>query len=322
MSKKILITGSAGFLGSHLVEHHLSMGDVVYGIDNFSSSKPSSKHHQNLIKNSGYFFVCGDITDSYIINDAFGVIALKKNFDKIYNFACPASPPRYQEIPIETMMTCVVGTKNVLSLASSSTVVLHASTSEVYGDPSINPQPESYRGSVNSYGPRSCYDEGKRAAEALCYDYRNKFNVDTRLVRIFNTYGPQMDLRDGRVITNFIDQSLRGNPLTVYGDGSQTRSFCYVSDLIRGIVSLADLKENPKTPVNLGNPEEFTILELAKKMSKNFNVKIEHRLLPIDDPLQRRPDITIAKSILGWKPLVNLDEGLSRTIDYFRSCDA
>ena len=177
MNKAVLITGSAGFLGSHLVEHHLSCGDTVYGIDNFSSSKASSKHHQHLLKNPNYSFRCGDISDSAIINDFLS----SKKFDKIYNFACPASPPRYQEIPVETMLTCVVGTKNILSLASSKTVVVHASTSEVYGDPSVTPQSESYRGSVNSYGPRACYDEGKRAAEALCYDYKNKFGVDARL---------------------------------------------------------------------------------------------------------------------------------------------
>ena len=236
----------------------------------------------------------------------------------IYNFACPASPPKYQKTPIETTLTCVTGTNNVLALARQKTVVIHASTSEVYGDPAISPQSENYRGSVNPYGPRSCYDEGKRAAEALCYDYRQKLNRDVRLIRIFNTYGPQMDLADGRVITNFIQQALSNEPLTVYGDGNQTRSFCYVSDLINGITSLARLGENPGTPINLGNPQEFTILELVEKIRSRFNSKVNFLPLPVDDPLQRKPDISLAKKILSWQPTVDLDEGLNLTIEYFQ----
>lgn len=319
MSKTILITGAAGFLGSHLVKHHILMGDKVYGIDNFSSSKVSSTHHHELLKCKNYCFVCGDINDTKFINHFYQRKVLRKKFDKIYNFACPASPPRYQEIPVETTLTCVLGTKNVLSLAKDETIVVHASTSEVYGDPIVSPQSEDYRGNVNPYGPRSCYDEGKRAAEALCYDYKNKHNKDIRLIRIFNTYGPHMDLYDGRVITNFIEQSLKGSSLTVYGDGSQTRSFCYVSDLIDGITKLANLDKNPGTPINLGNPNEFTILELAKKMSKMFNNNIEFFSLPVDDPLQRKPDITLANKILNWHPKVELDEGLEETINYFKS---
>jgi UDP-glucuronate decarboxylase len=313
MKKKVLVTGSAGFLGSYLVQHHLSNGDVVYGIDNFSSSSKRSKHHLRLIENKNYYFLEGDICSSSFVDRS-------KLFDPdlIYNFACPASPPKYQDIPVETTLTCTTGVNNVLSIAGKSAVVVHASTSEIYGDPEITPQPEVYRGKVNSYGPRSCYDEGKRAAEALCYDYKNKLGKDIRLVRIFNTYGPHMDIKDGRVITNFIDQALRGESLTVYGDGSQTRSFCYVTDLIRAITSLASLADNPGTPINIGNPNEFTIMELAEKLQKKFNCNINFHPLPVDDPLQRRPDISLAKKLLSWEPQIELDEGLEKTIQHFR----
>jgi UDP-glucuronate decarboxylase len=247
----------------------------------------------------------------------------RSDIDVIYNFACPASPPRYQSMPIETMMTCVIGTKNVLDLAlEHNAVVVHASTSEVYGDPDVSPQPEKYRGLVNSFGPRACYDEGKRAAEALCYDYIHKFNLDVRIVRIFNTYGPNMDPDDGRVISNFINQALRGGPLTIYGDGSQTRSFCYVDDLVDGIVKLAAINNDQRLwsrPINLGNPDEFTIAELARMVTERYpDVKIVHRDLPADDPLQRKPDITTAKNVLVWEPRVQLSYGLDRTIEYFK----
>lgn len=316
MKKRVLITGSAGFLGSHLAKHHLSCGDVVVGIDNFLSSNERSRHHAELKRNKSYSFVRGDITSKNDLSVFKGL-----EFDVIYNFACPASPPRYQEVPIETMMTCVAGTNNIISLAGEKTVVVHASTSEVYGDPTESPQLESYRGNVNSYGPRSCYDEGKRAAEALCYDHRNKRGIDVRLVRIFNTYGEQMDIDDGRVVTNFIGRALTGRPLSIYGDGSQTRSFCYVSDLIKGVVALAELDSNPGTPVNVGNPNEFTVLDLARKVQARFNCGLEFFPLPIDDPLQRRPDISLAKKLLDWEPAVEIDEGLDRTIQYFRSLD-
>jgi UDP-glucuronate decarboxylase len=225
-------------------------------------------------------------------------------------------------MPIETMMTCVAGTKNMLEIANMNKAVLvQASTSEVYGDPETSPQFESDKGSVNSYGPRSCYDEGKRAAEALCYDYLHKFNVDARLVRIFNTYGPHMLHDDGRVITNFINQALHGKMITIYGAGKQTRSFCYVDDLIAAIIAMGELKKNPMTPINIGNPNEFTIRELADKVTNMIESSqgFEFKSLPVDDPMQRKPDITKAMSILNWQPKVEIDEGLARTIQYFKS---
>lgn len=315
--KNVLITGAAGFLGSYLVDYHLAKGDCVYGIDNFSSSSSNSEHHRRLVGTERYSFNHIDVSSVLFLQQYSST-----HYDLIYNFACPASPPRYQEIPIETMMTCVVGTNNILSIAASDTVVVHASTSEVYGDPSVSPQPETYRGCVNSYGPRSCYDEGKRAAEALCFDHRNKRGIDSRLVRIFNTYGPRMDPRDGRVITNMVVQALHGEPLSVYGAGTQTRSFCYVTDLIRGIVSLAELENNPGTPVNIGNPTEFTIMQLAELIQQKLGGEIEFKPLPVDDPMQRNPDITLAKRILGWEPRVDLSTGLDKMIEYMRHINA
>jgi len=311
--KKVLVTGAAGFLGSHLVDHHLLTGDCVVGIDNFSSSNKNSRHHWELRRHNTYEFFETDICSQTFIN-----LLKFKDFDVIYNFACPASPPRYQQIPVETMLTCVQGTKNVLDLARHKTVVVQASTSEVYGDPEVSPQPESYFGHVNSYGPRSCYDEGKRAAEALCFDYLKQNGVDARIVRIFNTYGPRMDPYDGRVVTNLVGQALKGEPLTIYGDGRQTRSFCYVSDLIRGIVAMASLEKNPTTPINIGNPNEFTILQLAEKVSARLGGKIEFSPLPINDPMQRKPDIGLAKRILNWEPKIELDNGLDEMIRYMR----
>ena len=244
--------------------------------------------------------------------------------DLIMNFACPASPPRYQAMPIETMMTCVVGTKNMLDIARQyDAVIVHASTSEVYGDPTVSPQIETYRGNVNSWGIRANYDEGKRAAEALAFDYIHKFDVDVRVLRIFNTYGPQMDANDGRVISNFINQALRGEALTIYGHGQQTRSFCYVDDLVDGIVTLATMPRNQalNSPINLGNPNEFTIEELAEKVAIKLcagRLVVRKEAMPLDDPSRRCPDITKARDLLRWEPKVQLDEGLDHTIEYFK----
>lgn len=309
----VLITGSAGFLGSHLAKRFLDRGCRVVGVDNFSSSSRDSAHHRQLLANHNYLFIKHDITHDFK-NLMLGFVP-----KLIFNFACPASPPIYQKIPIETLMTCTLGVKNVLDIAMAcKSTLVHASTSEVYGDPTISPQPESYRGNVNCWGPRANYDEGKRCAETLIYEYQ-KFGVDARLVRIFNTYGPNMDPNDGRVVSNLLVQALKGEPLTIYGDGSQTRSFCYVDDLIDGIIKLAELDENPMRPINLGNPGEYTVLELANQVLKltGKDLGIVNRPFPVDDPLQRKPDITLAREILGWEPKVNLIDGLQNTYDHF-----
>lgn len=327
--KRVVITGAAGFLGSHIAKHHLDAGDWVLGVDNFCSALGSfenpSAHFNELLLSKNFRFLKSDISWHGFFDELYHTCLSQDvhHVDVIYNFACPASPPVYQRMPVETMMTCVAGTRNVLKFAQvTGGRVVHASTSEVYGDPEVSPQVESYRGSVNSYGPRSCYDEGKRAAEALCYDYLHKYNVDARMVRIFNTYGPHMDPEDGRVVSNFICQALRGEPMTIYGDGSQTRSFCYVDDLVRGIVTLGALKENPQDPINLGNPGEFTILQLAELVGEKVyggRHMIAMKPLPKDDPMQRKPDITRAKKILDWEPTIQLSEGLDKTIAYFRT---
>lgn len=316
---KVLITGAAGFLGSHLAFHHLERGDLVYGVDNMSTALGyDAPHFKRLKSHDSFHFFFDNIHSPSFFEEC---MKLFSGVELIYNFACPASPPRYQERPIMTMMTCVAGTNNVLMLAEYFKArLVHASTSEVYGDPKVSPQRETYRGCVNSYGPRSCYDEGKRAAEALCFDYKMKFGVDARLVRIFNTYGPHMDPNDGRVVSNFLCQALRGEPLTIYGDGSQSRSFCYVSDLIDGITSLAALPEDPGGPVNVGNPHEFTIAQLATVVNElvGNNCDIVYKPFPVDDPLQRRPDIGLANKLFGFNPKVSLDDGLKLSLPYFR----
>ena len=304
---RILVTGGAGFLGSHLCERLLREGHEVICIDNLFTGRKSNIEH--LLGNPRFEFVRHDIIDPF-----------KFEVDQIYNLACPASPPHYQYNPIKTIKTSVMGSINCLGLAKRVKArVFQASTSEVYGDPQVHPQPESYWGNVNPIGKRSCYDEGKRCAETLFFDYHRENRVDIRVVRIFNTYGPRMHEADGRVVSNFIVQALRGDDITIYGDGSQTRSFCYVDDLIEGFVRFMAQTETVG-PLNLGNPGEFTMKELAELTLKlvGGKSKLVHKPLPSDDPKQRQPDIALAKSALGWTPKVALEDGLKETIAYFR----
>lgn len=305
---RVLITGGAGFLGSHLSDRMLADGHEVVCIDNlFTGSKANIAH---LLKNPNFEFVRHDVIDPF-----------KFEVDQIYNLACPASPPHYQYNPIKTTKTSVMGAINCLGLAKRVRArVFQASTSEVYGDPAVHPQPESYWGNVNPIGKRSCYDEGKRCAETLFFDYHRENKVDIRVVRIFNTYGPRMHPNDGRVVSNFIVQALKGENITMYGDGQQTRSFCYVDDLIEGFVRLMAQTETVG-PINIGNPGEFTMLELAENVLKltKSKSKIVYKPLPADDPRQRKPDITLAKKYLKWEPKVPLAEGLKKTIAYFKT---
>ncbi len=306
---RILVTGGAGFLGSHLCERLLRDGHEVVAIDNLFTGRKLNIAH--LMAHPNFEFVRHDVIDPF-----------KFEVDQIYNLACPASPPHYQYNPIKTIKTSVMGAINCLGLAKRTRArVFQASTSEVYGDPQIHPQPESYWGHVNPIGKRSCYDEGKRCAETLFFDYHRENKVDIRVIRIFNTYGPRMHEADGRVVSNFIVQALRGQDITIYGDGSQTRSFCYVDDLIEGFVRFMAQTETVG-PMNCGNPGEFTMLELAELTLKlvGGKSKIVYKPLPTDDPKQRQPDITLAKKILGgWEPKVSLEEGLGRTITYFKT---
>jgi UDP-glucuronate decarboxylase len=309
--KRILVTGGAGFLGSHLCERLVAQGHDVICLDNFFTSQKSNVAH--LLQYPNFELIRHDIT-----------IPLWLEVDQIYNLACPAAPGHYQYNPIKTMKTSVMGAINVLGMAKRCRAkVLQASTSEVYGDPEVHPQPESYRGAVNPIGPRACYDEGKRAAETLFMDYHRMNKVNIRIVRIFNTYGPRMHPFDGRVISNFIRQALSGEDITVYGDGSQTRSFCYCDDLIEGLLRVMDAPDDFIGPVNLGNPDEFTIKELAELIIEltGSRSRIRYAPLPADDPVRRRPDITLARTRLGWEPKVPLREGLQRTIAWFRSID-
>lgn len=307
--KRILITGGAGFIGSHLCKRLLDEGNDVICLDNFfTGSKDNIRH---LLDNNRFELVRHDITKEYFIE-----------VDEIYNLACPASPPHYQYNAIKTIKTSVLGMINMLGLAKRCKArILQASTSEVYGDPLIHPQIESYWGNVNPIGIRSCYDEGKRCAETLMMDYHRQNKTDIRIVRIFNTYGPNMDLSDGRVVSNFIVQALKGEDITIYGDGSQTRSFCYVDDLIDGMIKMMNNTNGFIGPVNLGNPSERTILDFAKLIIKltNSNSKIIHKPLPLDDPSKRQPDITLAKKELNFEPKVDIEEGLIKTIEYFKN---
>lgn len=305
---RILVTGGAGFLGSHLCDRLLADGHELICLDNLFTGRKSNIAH--LLGNPNFEFVRHDVIDPF-----------KFEVDQIYNLACPASPPHYQFNPIKTTKTSVMGAINCLGLAKRVKArVLQASTSEVYGDPEVHPQPESYWGHVNPIGRRSCYDEGKRVAETLFFDYHRENKVDIRIVRIFNTYGPRMHPNDGRVVSNFIVQALKGQDITIYGDGKQTRSFCYVDDLIEGFVRLMN-QTKTVGPVNIGNPGEFTMLQLAELTLKlvGGQSKIVRQPLPADDPKQRRPDITLAQTMLGWEPTVALEEGLKRTIDYFKT---
>jgi UDP-glucuronate decarboxylase len=306
--KRILITGGAGFLGSHLCERLLREGNDIICLDNFFTGNKENIIH--LLDDSHFEVIRHDIINPIYLE-----------VDEIYNLACPASPVHYQFNPIKTIKTNVMGAINVLGIAKRTKAkVLQASTSEIYGDPEIHPQNESYWGKVNPIGIRSCYDEGKRAAECLMMDYRRQNSVNTKIARIFNTYGPRMAINDGRVVSNFIIQALTDKKITVYGDGTHTRSFCYVDDLIEGLILTMNSADDFYGPVNIGNPGEFTILQLAKiiiQLSRS-NSKIEFKPLPQDDPAQRKPDITIAQKKLGWNPKIDLEEGLRNTIRYFR----
>ena len=304
--KRILVTGGAGFVGSNLCEKLLNDGNYVICLDNFFTG--SKANVEKFANNSNFELVNHDVTDEYL-NDV----------DQIYNLACPASPPHYQYDPIKTMKTSVLGIINMLELAKKcNATILQASTSEVYGNPNVHPQLESYWGNVNPIGIRSCYDEGKRCAETLMMDYHRQFGIDTKIVRIFNTYGPNMAQNDGRVVSNFILQALRNEDITIYGDGSQTRSFCYVDDLVEGLIKMMNSKLTG--PVNLGNPSERTVLDFAKLIIKmtNSNSKIVNKPLPSDDPIKRRPDISLAKRELDWQPTDDIADGLNKTIEYFK----
>ncbi len=309
--KRILVTGGAGFLGSHLCDRFVEQGHDVICADNFFTSQKHNVAH--LLGRPNFELIRHDVTHP-----------LWLEVDEIYNLACPASPVHYQYNPIKTVKTSVQGAINMLGLAKRVRAkIFQASTSEVYGDPDVHPQPESYRGNVNPIGIRACYDEGKRCAETLFFDYHRSNGVNIRVARIFNTYGPRMHPYDGRVVSNFIVQALRGQPITIYGDGSQTRSFCYMDDLIEGFIRLMDGPDDFIGPVNLGNPGEFTIKELAEIVIEMTESKstLEHLPMPADDPTQRKPDITLAKKHLGWEPTVPLRDGLAKTIAYFRSID-
>ena len=307
--RKILVTGGAGFLGSHLCDRLIEKGNYVICLDNLHTG--SAANIQHLMSNPRFKFIEHDVTEP-----------IDMEIEEIYNLACPASPSHYQSDPVKTIRTNVLGAINMLDLATRyGARILQASTSEVYGDPEVHPQEESYWGRVNPIGIRSCYDEGKRCAETLFFDYHRQNGTRIKVARIFNTYGPRMHPQDGRVVSNFIVQNLTGNAITIYGDGSQSRSFCYVDDLISGLIGLMDSHDDIRGPMNLGNPSEFTMLELASLVMEisGSNSDLMFKDLPRDDPKQRKPDITLASSILGWKPKVETHVGLTKTIEYFRN---
>jgi UDP-glucuronate decarboxylase len=306
---RILVTGGSGFIGSHLTAELLSAGHQVLVLDNFYTSDKANIQH--LAANQNLEVIRHDVINPFIAE-----------IDAIYHLACPASPVHYQRFPVQTIKTSVLGSINMLDLALRLQIpILLSSTSEVYGDPEISPQVESYWGNVNPIGIRACYDEGKRAAETLFFDYHRQYGVNIKVARIFNTYGPNMSPNDGRVVSNFIMQALRSEDITIYGDGLQTRSFCYVDDLVSGLISLMNSNREVQGPINLGNPIEFTVKQLAEKIIEmtNSSSKIIHRELPSDDPKQRKPDISKASKILGWVPSVDLESGLNKTINYFKT---
>ena len=308
MSKRVLVTGGAGFIGSHLCERLLNRGDQVLCVDNFYSSTRENVAH--LLPHPNFELMRHDITFPLFVE-----------VDQIYHLACPASPIHYQRDPVQTTKTAVHGSINMLGLAKRTKArVLLTSTSEVYGDPAVHPQNEDYWGNVNPIGPRACYDEGKRAAETLFFDYWRQHKLEIKVVRLFNTYGPRMHPQDGRVVSNFVMSALTGSPITIYGDGSQTRSFCYVDDLIDGLIAMMESNVEITGPINLGNPGEFTVKELTEKIIEKIPTTSTMDFLPLpqDDPVRRQPDITRAKTQLGWEPTIALDQGLDRTIDYFR----
>src|SRR3954454_21556726 len=308
-SHRTLVTGGAGFIGSHLCDTLLQRGGQVICLDNLFSG--SMRNVRPLLNHPNFTFVEGDVREP---------LAIDADIDRIYNLACPASPRHYQRDPIGTMSTCVLGTMNVLEFAKEKGArILQASTSEIYGDPEVHPQPESYAGHVNATGPRACYDEGKRAAEALFFDYQRVHGVQIKVARIFNTYGPRMMENDGRVVSNFIVEALRGDAITIYGEGSQTRSFCYVDDLVEGLIRLMESGREITGPINLGNPVEVTVEEIARRILAQTHSRssLRHLPLPQDDPKRRKPSIERAFSALGWKPHVDLDHGLKATIGYF-----
>lgn len=305
--KRILVTGGAGFLGSHLCERLLNQGHEVISLDNYFCG--SKKNIEHLLDNHRFEAIRHDVTDP-----------IHLEVDEIYNFACPASPVHYQHNPVHTTRTCVMGAINMLDLARNIKArIIQASTSEVYGDPTVHPQTEEYWGNVNTIGPRSCYDEGKRVAETLFFDYYRQYAVDIKVIRIFNTYGPRMSINDGRVVSNFIVQALQGHDITIYGKGEQTRSFCYVDDLVDGIINFMNKDSREAGPMNLGNPGEFTILELAQKVLQltNSKSKLIFESLPQDDPMQRQPNIDKARELIRFSPKIDLEEGLKKTIEYF-----